>query len=612
MQLINEEIKKIYIKNKMLFLAVALIAASIISMLFKDLVPSISENAIIGSAFEEIKLLGGNMYAFGKLLSQTGINVFALIFSLAFSVVTVNYEEKNEMTALLLPTEKGNRKVPDIKVITLILSVAVFCLTIFICDFSVISLKYGPADMNLPLQTLPDFTDTQKNLTLFSAFLLKSLMQTTGYVVLSLITMCLVKVFRGKTSAALTISVCSILVPLFLGTTVYNQERLYLLPSPLSLMLSGAFLKPTIEETGTENIIFRELTYGQLIFTLITVTLTGVICALIYLHLAYGKANAKKVPNKKKAMSTAVLLMSILMLSGCSSVPTEISYESGRNIIIDYENYYDTKTHTVCSINPTPMDSRLLLFIQGDTAFWKKTDVSSSSVCVYTTDLSTYKESSLLNSGGSNDYDGLLGLDMLFPSMSSETFNADIPRINQDSWYCDGKIYTFENDTLKSIDTESGEIEICLSDYNIIAVKRYGNSIYFSDEEKGLFKCSLNLEKPVLTDEGIKTFSYIVIGENILYSKDENTVCVSGDNSVSIRAKHDIIPIYSVGKKLILRSDETGRYYSFDTSKKNAKLYEICESPEAEFLCADEEGLAFFGYDENDEVVIIRLKCQFQ
>ena len=88
-----------------------------------------------------------------------------------------------------------------------------------------------------------------------------------------------------KTAIALTVSLGILLIPLYLGETMYNKERLYLLPIPLSLMLSGAFLNPTIIYDDSNEVYFKEITYGQIFVTTAAVILIGIISMGIYSRL---------------------------------------------------------------------------------------------------------------------------------------------------------------------------------------------------------------------------------------------------------------------------------------------------------------------------------------
>lgn len=135
-----------------------------------------------------------------------------------------------------------------------------------------------------------------------------------------------------KTAIALTVSLGILLIPLYLGETMYNKERLYLLPIPLSLMLSGAFLNPTIIYDDSNEVYFKEITYGQILVTVAAVILIGIISTPIYLYLSSGKRFGKAV-KRKKSLVALFLCISIFFMSGCTTAPMTVATQDQCNIM---------------------------------------------------------------------------------------------------------------------------------------------------------------------------------------------------------------------------------------------------------------------------------------
>ena len=605
MRLFYQELKKLYIKHKIIFLAALLFLISVFTMMNKEMLPVIVGQIDLTIYGEVLEKMGTTLYAFQEFLSETGINIYALIFSLSIAVITVYTEEKNEMGSLLQTSKYGRAKLHRVKVIIVIVSCFLFCSLIFLTDFLINSIKYSFPDMHLSLQSLESYAETQKSLTLLQAIALKYICQTIGYIVIGLITMCLVKVFKGKTAIALTISLGILLIPLYLGETTYNTERLYLLPTPLSLMLSGAFLNPTIIYDGSDDVYFKEITYGQILAVTGVIVLVGVISMGIYLYLSSGKGIGKAKIKRKKPLVALLVCVSILFMSGCTATPITVSTQDQGNIMMeDFKYYFDAKTKTVKSVCSTPMEDSYLLFIQGDTAFLSKSENSfSSGLDLYALNLVTYEEKHLFNSGNLNDYDGLLGLDNLFPSIGRNNVKWNFPHISEGSWYSNGHIYAFTNTDIKSIDIKTGSVEDCLKGYSITYVKRKNDKVYIADKEKGLFEADLNLENLKLIDEKAKTFLFNACGDKVFYEipEDLSTIYLAGKNEPYMTTEFPVRLLYATDKKLILENEKDASYYFIDTSSDDAVLTKICDYHGGEFSYADDEFLYFSYYESNYE-----------
>lgn len=609
MRLFYQELKKLYIKHKIIFLAALLFLISVLTRANKDMLPVIVgyiDSVIYG---EVLAKMGTALYAFQELIAETGINIYALIFSLSIAVITVYAEEKNEMNSLLQTSKYGRAKIPQAKVIIIIVSCFLFCTVLFSADFLINSIKYSFPDMSLSLQSLDSFAETQKSLTLLQAMALKYGCQTIGYIVIALITMCLVKAFKGKTAIALTVSLGILLIPLYLGETMYNKERLYLLPTPLSLMLSGAFLNSTIIYDDSNEVYFKEITYGQILVTTAAVILIGIISMGIYLYLSSGKRIGKITVKRKKSLVTLFLCLSILFISGCTTAPMTVTTQDSGNIIMgDLKCYFDTETKTVRSVSPTLMEDRILLFIQGDTAFWCPSEsFSSKRVDLYTLNLVTFEENHLFTSSNFYDYDGLLGLDNLFPSIGNEKVDVNFPGIRENSWYSNGCIYTFVNESIKSIDIKTGSVEDCLEGFSITEVKRKDDKVYIADKEKGLFEADLNLENLKLIEEKATTFLFDSCGDKVFYEipEEPNTIYLAGENEPFITTEFPMRLRCATENKLILRAEaDDYAYYSVDISSDDAVLTRICDDL-GEFLHADEEYLYFLYCDDNNDLDVL-------
>ncbi len=287
MLLLAEEIKKLFIKNRYAYIVFALFAVNILILLNDAEIP----DSLLGNSpgFSYQMFTDENSYLWQKLLSSGGINIYLFIITLSVAILLTVPEYRYGMNELLLVSKTGKRKLSYIK---LFLGLTICCLSCVIILFSepiIIFFKFGLTNGHLPLQTLPAYAQTIKNVTLSEALLLKIGFQTFGYCCLYLITMMLIAVYKGKSVGALTCVLAMLLVPLYLGDTLFNRHMLYKLPLPLSPILSHQYLVPSIVEYGTDLVIFKELSFIEILFTNSVILVIGLICSMIFIFMFSGR-----------------------------------------------------------------------------------------------------------------------------------------------------------------------------------------------------------------------------------------------------------------------------------------------------------------------------------
>ena len=585
MSLFWEETKKMFWKYKLLHLSACLLIISVFSVYAKDMLP-VSSEGFMGLSNE----MPEGLYVWQQILSNTSINIYLLIFSLAVGALAVVPDSINGMDDLLQSTRKGKYALPFVKPASVIIVTFIFVAVIIFSELGIASIKYTLENWSVPLQSLSDYATTQKSLTIMQAYLLKSFCMIFGYTALAILSLVTSKILKGKISIALVISLSSVLLPVYLAPNTFNTEKLYKLPLPISPILGGAFLRPTLTEEGTGTIFFKELSYNEILLTLGGVVFLCILSICVYLIMTrvinFPKIRVKII---KPSLALALCLI-IFTLTACDSNFEYQGDSSTKYVALNESYFFDLHEKRIANLNPTPMGERTLFFIQGDVAFWSYANETLENL--YTLNLSTYEENNIYKRERLIDYDALLGLEEVFPKISQSKINFELPRFNEDSWYSDGHIYTMHKDSYVRVNLNNKEKTPIFTAFNLEGVVRYENKLYIVENQRGLFVADLNGENTRLIDERIKDFNFRVDNEVVYFLEADKHIYLSQQKEA---VWSDIEPLnlhYAVFEKLLFSKND--EIYQLVKSFDKYSAVKIMTFPEAFFFHADEQFLYFY------------------
>lgn len=292
MPLLIKEIKKLFIKNKYICIMLPSILLNFLISFSQTKIP----DNLIGNAsgFSSVIFSDESSYLWQKFLSSGGINVFLFVLSLSIAILLTVPEYRYSMNELILVSKKGRKNLAYIKLFMGLTVCFITCVVILFSEPLIMWLKFDLSNGCLPLQSLPAYEETEKNMTILEAMFLKIGFQIFGYCCLCLITMMLITLTKGKTVVALTCILGTLLLPLYLGDTLYNRQVLYKVPLPLSPILSYQYLSPSIIEYGTDLAVFKELTFEEILLTNSMILVIVLICSMIFVCMFSGRKLLKK------------------------------------------------------------------------------------------------------------------------------------------------------------------------------------------------------------------------------------------------------------------------------------------------------------------------------
>lgn len=292
MSLLIRETKKLFLKNGYIYV---MFSSVLLNLLFSLNQLKLPENLMDVASHFSVQIFNDkDLYLWQIILSSGGINIFLFVLSLSVAILLTVPEYRYSMNELILVSKNGKKSLPYIKLF-LGLSVCCFsCIIILFCQPVIMWLKYGLDNSSLALQSLPTYAETTKNMTILEAIFFKTGFQTFGYCCLCLATMTFVTLTKGKVGIALTYVLGTLLLPLYLGDTLYNRQVLYKLPLPLSPILSYQYLSPSIIEYGTELVMFKELTIYEILLTNFAILIIILLCSIIFVRMFSKRMWLKK------------------------------------------------------------------------------------------------------------------------------------------------------------------------------------------------------------------------------------------------------------------------------------------------------------------------------
>ena len=151
---------------------------------------------------------------------------FVMLLLLVVLIVPVFAKEYEGKTfQLIFPTKRGRVSLASAKILSVFFIVLIIGILFFAAESLSFSIRYGLPDGNFPIQSLPYFSASPYNLTLFGAFAVMSAIRLLGYFVFAGIIILLSVAFK-KYLPSMFVSAAIVLIPYILFKDATNVYRL--------------------------------------------------------------------------------------------------------------------------------------------------------------------------------------------------------------------------------------------------------------------------------------------------------------------------------------------------------------------------------------------------
>ena len=257
-------------------------------------------------------------------------------------------------------------------------------------------------------------------------------------------------------------------------------------------------------------------------------------------------------------------MLILIIFTACTpSTEVIIVEDANRYIMLESPYYYDTKTDEIRSIETLPTEELYLYFIQGNLAFYSEIG-NYAGVNLSVLNLNTYERKNIYRDGILYDKEGLLGLDMLFPSLGTSSYNSSMLRFDENSWFCDNKIYTFWRQKLQCLDLNSGAIEYVYEELNISEILREESNVYIICDDNKLYLSDEACTELELLSENFVCENFVFDGETVYYITAENPNVIyklESDEPFYIDISN-LMLCYAGSDVIIVYAEDTGTYYA--------------------------------------------------
>lgn len=303
----------------------------------------------------------------------------------------------------------------------------------------------------------------------------------------------------------------------------------------------------------------------------------------------------KDVVEKMKSIKIILLIIILISLVACSNKETfiDVDDKNCKYIALESPYYYNLNTNEIRSIETTPMDDMILYFIQGNYAFFSNNE-NHQGLNLSVLNLDTYENKNVYRSGNLYDYDGLLGLDMLFPKLSESEYNSQLIRLNNNSWFYNNCIYSFKKKHLQSLNLNNNEISFVYEQLNISDVLRKEENIYIIDTENNLYISNMDCTNLELLCKNFSCDNFLLYDKLVFYItyEDASKIYKLGTETPFFVCNSNLSLKYITADYLIVWNEADDSLYYSTHDKANFKQISI--NPQAEIVYADSEYIYFF------------------
>ncbi len=294
-----------------------------------------------------------------------------------------------------------------------------------------------------------------------------------------------------------------------------------------------------------------------------------------------------------RVLKFVLLIFISFVLTACFDENTLVIEDSKNYIALESPYYYNLNTKEIRSIEITPMEDWVLHFIQGNYAFFSENG-NYQGLKLKALNLDTYEIKNVYSAGNLYDYDGLLGLDMLFPTLSETEYNSQLIRLNNNSWFFDNCIYSYKKQYLQCLNLTDGKISLVYEQLNISEVLLSHNNVYIVDNENNLYLSDIACTKLELLCKDFRCEGFLLYDKLVYYMSynDTNKIYKLGTSEPFYICDSTLILRYITKDYLIVWNEaDDSIYYS---KHDNADFKLISKNPSAEIIYADSEYIYFY------------------
>jgi hypothetical protein len=518
------------------------------------------------------------------LLTRANTQLF-MFFALIILLVPIFCSEyETEVDKILITTKLGREKLCLVK-ITLGVGIAlIFALFGIFADFISAVTRYGLPHGDFPLQSISFFGNSGFGISIFSTFLLGSFSRVLGSVLIAVLIVFL-SVLTRKTISVLLV-VCSVfLIPIFAPVPSDLIQRI---PLPRAFFTPQNFL---ISGQKPEEVLF--MFAGVVVF----------LCLCIFITFKKYLNKIIIISRKRlKPASLAAIILSLILLSGCSSETSEKSLvESGRVFyggnVYKSDGFFgtllsiDAQSGEVIEIlrNPFLRDVQVVSISRYESNLY--VSYKSDNVAYLSRiDLDTYNEEVLLETSSDTAYAGNNIIQLLRSRIQSNDRVIGSARIfaTKDCLYLHaGMVYRFDFNT-KNISELSGVSAGAANAFD-------GEYFYYINSDWKIAKSSVKTRKETIVAD-VYTNHFVVSGTKIIY-RNLDELDQIGILDVNNPKAPPIFFNFSHKNHFICDDD-----YIYYISHESGKLYRMnLENGESEKI-SDNEYMDCFTFLDNDYI----------
>lgn len=546
---------------------------------------------LVYEQYNFVRESSGNRYfldtnGWNGLLSGESLEFLLFLTLLLLITPVFCHEASSKMDGIILTQKNGAMHTAVCKILLVFGITTLLCVFAFGIRYLFYSSVYGLENGSFPMQSLPYFASSTKNLTLAQAFVYISACKMLGFIAFSMLIMA-VSVSVKKYPLSIFFCTAVTLLPYF-GLGVGGAK--YYLPLPLGFMLGTGFFKgseSTLDPyTGQKITQFTEIS-SPVFWGLLAVLLAlGIVLCVVITRSYLNVWRAKSPWRGIKSMSLLLICALACSLVGCShyragdydiyNMDDRSNFEN-ENFIFSAQ-YKDSKpdilfedklTGKIQSLILSPMKSMTEIgneiYGNGKFVYYTTYDIDKSGpkpqlnrFSIIEVDTTSFDETIVLERNINESEDGILGNSHL--KLFDNRFLA---------------VYAFFLDSQSVFvvcDSEIMQINRITGTTNLIPITGKGNiaydgrHLYYINERHQIVKHDTNSNSKVFFESAI-TEQFYLTNTEILYRNRQD-----GDKIYSMSLDGE--KVYKLSEKSVLSvsGDETYLYF---TDKKDLKNYRM-------------------------------------
>lgn len=213
--------------------------------------------------------------------------------------------------------------------IALLLTAALTAL-LQVFDLAYCAMRFGLPNWNYSIQSLVSFGAVEKALPLWKAFVLQFLLKEIGYLYAAISVMFTSVMVRKY---PLTLMICLVCLPLPL-LAVQNTAAFVRIPGPWAMTVGSVYLQGSGQYLGSNIYPYTEVRWIELLA--VTLCSSAVMVCMI---LIIRQKNMNYHGRFPKRMASVMILLVVLILSGCSSDNEQVIYNSKESNWAENQQY---------------------------------------------------------------------------------------------------------------------------------------------------------------------------------------------------------------------------------------------------------------------------------